>query len=158
LPNGIKKWFMLQMWRIQQVAQIITIVLLSFNLAVLIQPQMEWRGWIFEEKYAAVVFIMLVIFSFVWAFALIWDMRLRMWREQQTVLVERNPYAKEKMAAKEIAIYEMLWLPLLEKMGKDDPKLQQAAADLRSWMDMLHKDDPILTKDLEDIYKFMGKK
>ena len=117
---------------------------------------MEWRGDFFEDKYTAVIFIMLVIFAFVWAFALIWDMRLRMWREQQTVLAERNPYAKEKMTSKEIAIYSICWLPLLEQLGKTDPEMKKAAEYLRVWLEKAYTTDPIAAEDLKDIMDYLG--
>ena len=37
MPNGLKKWFMLQVWRLQQVAALLTLVLLALNLALQLQ-------------------------------------------------------------------------------------------------------------------------
>lgn len=155
MPNGIKKWFMLQMWRIQQVAQIITIILLSFNLAVLIQPWMEWRGWIFEDKYTAVVFIMLVTFAIVWLFALVWDLRMRMWREQATVLIDRNPFAKEKLTSKEIAVYEILWFPVLERLAKDDPKVRESLEAMKRWVKLAAREESVAA-DTRDLMGHIG--
>lgn len=158
MAGGVKKWFMLQMWRIQQVAQIITIVLLAFNLALLLQTKMDWReGTIWADTYAGVFAIMLVLVLAIWVFALAWDLWFKMWREQQTVLIERNPYAKEKMAAKEIVVYELFWLPVLERLGRDDPEMKRAAESFRAWVGRLSKDDPILAKDIGDVYKYMGR-
>lgn len=80
-----------------------------------------------------------------------------MWREQMTVAVERNPYAKEKMSSKEIAIYALFWLPVLEKLGKDDPKLLEAASILREWLRQAAKEDAATLSDLRDILRFAGK-
>lgn len=157
MANRLKKWFMLQIWRLQQVSQILTLLLMAGNLSLLIWGYMKWRGEILGS-YAGVIVILLILTAIIWLFAFMWDIRLKMWREQMTVLTERNPYAKERMAAKEIAIYEMLWIPLMEKLGKDDPKMRKAAVELRTWMDRLHEEDPVLARDLEDIYKYMGKK
>lgn len=158
MPNGVKKWFMLQLWRLQQVAQLLTLALLALTLSLQLYDFIRWRGALFETPYTGVPFILLVLAAIIWGFAVIWDIRFKMWREQQTVLVERNPYAKEKMAAKEVALYEIIWLPLMEKLGKDDPKLREASAQLKEWLDKQSREDPTVARDLEDIYKFIGKK
>jgi len=159
LNGGAKKWFMLQLWRVQQVAQLLTIALLALNLSLTIYPYLRWReGTIFAETYAGVTLILLLIAAGVWIFAMIWDIRLKMWREQQMVLVEKNPYAKEKMAAKEIVMYQLSWLPLMEKLGKDDPEIREAAKSLRAWIDRLASEDPILKHDIDQVFKFMNDK
>ena len=106
MSGGIKKWLMLQMWRVQQVAQILTIGMLAVNLTLQIYPYMKWReGDFFATPYVGASLILLALVAGVWAFALIWDMRLKMWREQMTVAVEKNPFTKEKMTPKEIMVY-----------------------------------------------------
>jgi hypothetical protein len=157
LDGGIKKWFMLQLWRVQQVAQILTIALLTLNLSLTIYPYLKWReGTIFAETYAGVTLILLLIAAGVWIFAITWDMKLRMWREQATVLVERNPYAKEKMTSKEVVLYGLIWLPLLEKMAKDDPKLTTASEVLREWLRKASKEDPSNAAEVEQLFEFLG--
>jgi hypothetical protein len=157
LNGGVKKWFMLQLWRVQQVAQLLTIAMLAFTISLQIYPYVSWRfeGTVLEGTYPSVTIIMLTIAACVWTFAFIWDIRLKMWREQQMVLIERNPYAKEKMAAKEIVIYQLSWLPLMEKLGKDDPEIKEAARSLRAWIDRLASEDPILKYDIEQVFKFV---
>lgn len=155
MPNGLKKWFMLQVWRLQQVAQLLTLALLAINLSLQLYGFIRWRGWLFETPYTGVTLILLVLAGAIWAFAILWDIRFKMWREQQTVLIERNPYAKEKMAAKEIAIYEIVWLPLLERLGRDDPKIKEASARLKEWLDKQSEEDPTVARDLADIYRFI---
>lgn len=152
---GPKKWFMLQMWRIQQVAQIATIALLAMNLALMIYPNMSWRGWPFSSIYTAVPLIALVLLLVIWLFSIVWDLRLRMWREQQTVLVERNPYAKEKLNAKEIAVYGLFWLPLVEKLGEEDPEVKKSAAFMREWLRRAYT-DKALVGEVEEITKYLG--
>lgn len=158
MPNGLKKWFMLQMWRVQQVAQVITIALLAVNLSLQIYTFMHWReGSLFATPYTGATMIVLVLAAIIWGFAIIWDLRLRMWREQATVLMERNPYVKEKMTAKEIMIYGTLWLPLMENLGKTDPKMKEAAEALKEWLTRSMNGDEILTKDVDEILQHIGK-
>lgn len=157
MDGGIKKWFMLQMWRIQQVAQIITIAMLAFNLALLLQTKMDWReGTIWADTYAGVFVIMLVLLLATWIFAIAWDLYLKMWREQQTVLIERNPYAKEKMNAKEVAVYTMIWLPIMEMAAEKDPKAKVSAQALRTWIDRELKSDPTLNREVKDVLGYLN--
>jgi membrane protein YdbS with pleckstrin-like domain len=99
MDGGIKKWFMLQVWRMQQVAQIITLLLLALNLALQLYGFMTWRKGLFESPYTAIPTIVLALGLLIWAFAIFWDLRMKMWREQVTVTMEKNPYAKEKMTS-----------------------------------------------------------
>jgi hypothetical protein len=159
MPNRVKKWFMLQVWRLQQVAQILTLALLALNLALQIFGLIKWReNSLLSISYVGVPLILLGLAMVIWTIAIIWDLRLKMWREQQTVLMERNPYAKEKMPSKEVVIYELLWLPLLERMGKDDPEIRTAAANLHAWLTKLKHDDAQLAADVNEVYEYFKKK
>jgi len=149
---------MLQMWRFQQISQIATLALLALNLALQIYNFMNWRGSIFSSPYTAVPFITLVLVACIWAFAIFWDMRMKMWREQMAVVMERNPYAKERMYSKELVVYSMLWLPLLENLGEKDPKLKESADHLRAWLKQSYVDDKSLKGEVDDILKYMGAK
>ena len=155
---GIKKWFMFQMWRVQQIAALISVILLSMNLALLVYPYLNWRGGIFENTYVGIIFLIFIIFLAVWIFSLIWDLRLKMWREQMAVAVERNPYAKEKFYSKEAMLYTLAYLPLLDNLGKEDPKAKEAAKALRDWFRRALETDPALQRELGDLLKFIGQK
>ncbi len=152
MPNKIKKWSMLQIWRMQQIAQLASLVLLAMNLSVLIWERVKWRDPFLGNSITGIGFIMLMLVAFIWGVAIIWDLRLKMWREQQTVVVEKNPYTKEKMTAKEIVIYEKLWLPILERLGKDDPKFLESARALKIWLDKELERDHVLAHDVDELY------
>ena len=155
--EGLKKWFMLQVWRIQQVAQVITIVLLAVNLSLQLYTFMEWReGSVFATPYTGATLILLILAAVIWAFAIFWDLRLKMWREQATVLVERNPYVKEKMSSKEIALTMLVYLPLIEKLGKDDPSMKVTGEALRAWLNKALVQDANTSRDLDDLLKYIG--
>jgi hypothetical protein len=83
---------------------------------------------------------------------------MKMWREQMAVAMERNPYAKEKMYSKELVVYAMLWLPLLDHMGKDDPKIREAADNLRTWLKRAADGDGALEAEVMDILEYIGRK
>ena len=153
----IKKWFMLQMWRLQQVSQPLTLALLAINLSLTVFSLIKWReGSLLSSSWIGVPLILLLLAMVIWSFAIIWDLRLKMWRDQATVLVERNPYSKEKMSAKEIMVYGIFWLPLLENAGKTDPKAKLAADALRVWINKASKEEVDLNRDLDDIFEHIG--
>ena len=154
--GGVKKWFMLQVWRIQQVSQIITLALVAIQNALLVYGYISWRGAVFENPYIMLPMVMVAIALSIWIAAVVWDMRLKMWREQATVLVERNPYSKEKMSTKEIMIYGILWLPVMERLGQDDPKVKAAGEALKDWMKKSIEHKAVSIKDIEDVFKYIG--
>ena len=155
--TGLKKWFMLQMWRMQQIAQLATLALLAVNLSLQVYDFMSWRGSVFETPYTGVPLIALILVAIIWLFSIVWDLRMRMWREQHSVLVEKNPYTKEKMTAKEIAIYAYMWLPLMDRIGKDDPEVREAAKTVRAWLLKAYVEDPSLEGEVKEITDFIGK-
>lgn len=156
--TGIKKWFMLQIWRIQQIAQILSLVMLAFTNALLLYGYMEWReGSFFSTPYVGVSLLLLVIAATIWIAAFIWDMGMKMWREQHSVLVEKNPYTKEKMTAKEIAVYAYLWLPMMDRLGKDDPEVREAADTIKKWLLKAYSEDKSLVNEVKEITDFIGK-
>ena len=152
----VKKWFMLQVWRIQQVAQILTLVLLGITDSLLLWKSVAWRGGIIENPYAGPLIIMIIIAVSVWAFAIFWDLRLKMWRDQMNVIVERNPYSKERLSSKEVFLYTLIYLPLMEHLGKDDPKVKEIAEVLRKWFKKETADDQQLVKDVKEIFDHIG--
>ena len=153
----VKKWFMLWMWRVQQVSLPLTLMLMAINLSLTILGLIKWReDSLLSTSWIGVTLIFLLLAAAIATFALIWDLRLKMWRDQATVLVERNPYSKEKMSAKEIMIYGVLWLPLLDDIGKRDPRAKVAADALREWIKKASKEEAVMDKDLDDIFKYIG--
>jgi len=155
--GGPKKWFMLQMWRIQQVSQPISLAMLALTLSLTVWNYVKWRP-VFNNPWSGILIILLSLVAAIWVSSILWDIRFRMWREQTTVLMERNPYAKEKMAAKEVALYKLTWLPVMDRLARDDPKVKEAADILRAWIKKAEDLDPILRHDLEDIEKHVGAK
>ncbi len=151
-----KKWFMLQVWRIQQVAQILTLVLLGITDSLLLWKSVSWRGGIIENPYAGPLIIIIIIALAVWAFAIFWDLRLKMWRDQMNVIVERNPYSKERLSSKEVFMYALIYLPIFERLGKDDPKMADIAEVLRKWFKKETEEDPQLVKDVREIFRHIG--
>ncbi len=155
---GVKKWFMLQMWRVQQIAAVMTLVLMAINLALQMYDYMSWRSGVFSSPYSGALVILMVVGGIIWGLSIVWDTKLRMWREQMTVLVEKNPFNKERMAPKEIVMYSLMWLPMLESIGRNDPKVRDAAVALREWVDKAAREDLNIARDVQEILKFIDVK
>lgn len=151
-----KKWFMLQVWRLQQVAQIITILLLAINLSLQLFGFIKWRGEALKNPYIVVPLIFLILLTVIWLVSIYWDLRLKMWRYQANVGIERNPYAKERLGAKEMAQYGLIWIPVLERLGREDKKLAEAAKVLKGWIEKEWKDDPALAKEVRELFGHIG--
>jgi hypothetical protein len=160
LSGGVKKWFMLQMWRIQQVAQLLVLTMMAITDALLVYDYTDGLRMggepLISDRALGVLFVLLLIGGAIWAFAIIWDLRLKMWREQMTVLAEKNPFTKEKLTPKEVYIYGALWLPLLERLGKDDPALRNSAEDLRRWITRSMKDDRVTSAEVDAVLDYIG--
>ena len=155
--RGPKKWLMLQMWRVQQISQILSLVMIAATDALLVYDYMKWReGSLFSTPYIGVPLLLLFIIAIIWGVSIVWDIRLKMWREQVTVVFEKNPFTKEKMTPKEIVIYGTVWLPLMERMGEDDPKLKASADALRTWLLRSMEDDLVTEKEVSLIRRYIG--
>ncbi len=154
--KGIKKWFMLQMWRLQQIASIGTLVLLMLNLALQLFGFVKWRGEVLNNPYFTVPLIALILAAIVWGVAIVWDLRLKMWRDQATVLVERNPYTKERLSSKEVFLYGLVYIPVMERLAKDDPKIDEALKVIKEWFRKETGEDPQLVRDVKGIFAHVG--
>ncbi|MFY9605105.1 MAG: hypothetical protein WAS24_00015 [Thermoplasmata archaeon] len=153
----VKKWFMLQVWRLQQVAQLLTLILLAINLSLIAWGYVKWRNGFLANPFTGVLSILLVLALAIWISAYTWDRRLKMWREQTSVLIEKNPFMKERFAPKEVALYALIWIPMMEHLGKNDPVLKANAEALKDWLKRELKADDLSPKELEDILHYMGK-
>jgi hypothetical protein len=148
---------MLQVWRLQQVAQLLTLILLAINLSLIAWGYVKWRNGFLANPFTGVLSILLVLALAIWISAYTWDRRLKMWREQTSVLIEKNPFMKERFAPKEVALYALIWIPMMEHMGKNDPVLKANAEALKDWLKRELKADDLSPKELEDILHYMGK-
>lgn len=132
---GAKTWAMTQMWRLQQIAMVGSLILLVINLGFTIYGYIDWR---IRNPYIGVPAVVLALVAVIWLAAWTWDKRLRLWREQQSVIIERNPYAAERLSPKEIAMFEWVWIPAIQH---SDP---ETANNLRQWVATEYRNNPAL--------------
>lgn len=154
--RSVKNWFMLQVWRLQQVSQIVTLVMLTATLSGIIWGYVKYRGGILGNSVVGILIIAVIIGLVVWSFAIFWDTRLKLWRDQMHVLVEKNPYTHEKMAPKELLTYLITWIPVMENMARTDPKVAESLKVLKDWIAKEIKQDPHLVDDVQGIMDHIG--
>lgn len=146
---------MLQVWRLQQVSQIVTLILMAGNLALVVWGLVKWRGEFMGSYYGALV-ILVLLGVIVYVFALVWDLKLKLWRDQMSVAVEKNPYQKEKLAPKEVVMDIMVWVPILQRLGKDDPEAREITQNILAWVKKAYHDDATLRRDVKDLFGYIG--
>jgi hypothetical protein len=153
--GGIKKSMMLVVWRFQQVNSMIMIIGLSLTLTLQILPFVDWRfhriGFTAEYNWLIVLIIFLIIFSGAVIVGIIYDVILKLWIQQQTIVVERQPYAKEKLAAKALLNRKYFWIPMLKKAGLDNETEFSA-----KWVEHNMETDPILRKDVNRVIQWIN--
>ena len=123
----MKHWFMTQVWRFQQIAMIATLALMMVNLSLTLYKYVQWR---IPDPYIGLPMLVFALLLMVWISAWYYDRKLKLWREQMMVAVDRNPYAQDRLTPKEIINMEWIWIPIVNHA---DP---QTADKLRQWVQL----------------------
>ena len=141
--HPIKKWIMKWYWRISQIGQITGLALMALTFTTVLSDKIQWR---FGNPYESYLLTLTILGAVILLIAYVWDKKARMWHEQAVIGVERNPYAERKMMPKELYQSEVVWIPMLEKVGNMD-----GAAIMRRWIHEQLDSDPILRLKVEDM-------
>jgi hypothetical protein len=111
--------------------------------------------------------VFLGLVSLIQVFGYFWDKKLQMWKEQNVVNVERNPYYLKKQTPKEIASYRLLWFPIANTLAEVSDKLglPDRAKDMRlfvkeygGWCDEQEASDPILKRQVAELSDYLKSK
>jgi len=153
--GSVKKSLMLLVWRFQQINSMILIIGLSFTLTLQSYKYISWRfvalGIPAKLDWLIMLIIFIIIFSGAIVVGIIYDSIMKLWIQQSIVTVERNPFAKEKIAAKVILNRKYFFNPLLEKANlKNELKFSDM------WIERNMEDDPILRKDVYRIINWVN--
>jgi hypothetical protein len=161
-PDGesmLKKRFMEFMWRLQASQTIIGIIFWPLTLTGIFYPYFRDRtnnfGFGPESVLAGMLLLFSVIVLAIVTFGLAFD-KLRFWKEQNIVSIERNPYAAIKINAKEIYWMRMWALAVRANPGLS-PELKRELDFFDSWMDYNLKDDNVLRNEVERIKAIINK-
>ena len=135
----VKKGFMLQLWRMQQSQALISVFFWALTLAGVFylnyfHPVFVSVG-LPESAIAigtTILFILIVLAFLLMGF--IYDRFLRLWREQTDVIVERNPYSRERLLPKEIVFWRRGTLALMKELAKKDSAIQKDIEFMEKWI------------------------
>ena len=123
--HPLKKFMMKWVWRVQQIGAISTLVITASTLAITLSDKLFLNESTADSAIGPLLALG-VLSAMVMSLGWLWDKKLQMWKEQNVVNVERNPYYLFKQTPKEIASYELLWFPfantvaeIADRSGKD---------------------------------------
>ena len=141
----VKRFFMTQLWRIQQSYTLLSLILwgivIAFTAFPIISP--VWFPFLARFGISAtttgivaltLILLFLLIYGSLYAFGFVYDRYLRLWREQLDVAVEKNPYANEKLSPKEIMMWRHLFLPALKANASNDPNTRAEVEFVEKWV------------------------
>ena len=177
--HPIKKGVLLWVWRIQQIGAISTLLITAMTLAITLSDKFS-----LNQKMPPIVgplLALLFLGSLVMGLGFLWDKKFQMWKEQNVVNVERNPYYVFKMNPKEVVGYTDLWFPkirslkaiaesqsvIARKLGLEDiaKVTDKAALDLgqvlkefEPWCDEQMRDDSVLAEQTKLLQEYLRDK
>ncbi len=139
-----KKVVMKYFWRVQQAQMIISMVFWSLTITGIFYPYVREKFNNFGIGQENVFLGMMVMFAIVIAaiilFGIIYD-RLKFWKEQQLVIVERNPYASWKLNPLH-SMWVELWLEMAKSIEKKSPELEEKIKLYEAWISRCREIDP----------------
>lgn len=112
--HPIKKWAMKWVWRIQQIGAISTLLITAMTLAIVVSDKL-YLSKVLPSGIGPLL-ALLLLGSLVMSLGYLWDKKFQMWKEQNVVNVERNPYYVFKMNPKEVVGYTDLWFPKIRSL------------------------------------------
>ena len=154
----MKKKLMEFMWRLQASQTVIGIIFWPLTLTGIFYPYIRERSNNFGLGQGAVLGGMLILFLtivlFIVIFGLLFD-KLRFWKEQNIVLIERNPYGSLKLSAKEVYWLRM-WALALKANPSLSPELKKELELYDKWISFNLKDDKSLSNEVERMDKIIS--
>jgi len=145
---AFKKGLMKYVWRLQQVAAVSGIFFWSLTLTLLLDPYskpiiINLFNLDNSQVFIRLLLTFLIVFGGLVAFGVAYDRLLQLWKEQQIVAQERNPFAKNAMYPKEILHWQFFNIPLLRHFG-----MEKEAIFYEKWNERLVKEDLILKEEV----------
>lgn len=158
IRKGVRKRAMIYLWRAQQSGAIISITLLgTLTAASLYRDYIKaftHNWWILDERneLGGVLITMAFIFAGVFGVGFAFD-RLKFWKEQNIVAIERNPYGSYKLTAKEIQ-WIRLWAAAVAA-GKPSSEQKRIIADFEQWVARSVAEDPLLKAEVDAVDRWI---
>jgi hypothetical protein len=156
-PGGLRKRAMVYLWRAQQSGAIINIMLLGTLTAATMYSNYirEWTNnyWVLGDSVlGGLAVTMVLIFLGVFGIGFAFD-RLKFWREQNIVAIERNPYGSYKLTAKEIH-WIRLWMSATQA-GNPSEAQKRTLSDFDQWVARSLAEDELLRREVEAVERWI---
>lgn len=155
--KGLRKRAMIYFWRAQQSGAIISITLLGTLTAASLYHDFikafTHNYWVFgDSELAGVLVTMFLIFAGVFGVGYAFD-RLKFWKEQNIVTIERNPYGSYKLTAKEV-FWIRIWSAAV-LAGSPTPEQRRLVDHFDKWVTRSLDEDTILKAEVEAVDRWV---
>ena len=141
----VKRFFMTQLWRIQQSYTLLSLILWGIVIVTTSFPIISPIWFPFLARFGisastpgavavTLVLMFFLVFGSLYSFGFVYDRYLRLWREQLDVSVEKNPYAREKLSPKEVMMWRHIFLPALRGTASPDAKTRAEIEFVERWV------------------------
>ncbi len=149
-----KKKLMKNFWRVQQAQMVISVVFWSMTLTGIFYPYLivkfpEW-GFGQENTFLGILLLFSLVIVSIFIFGYLYD-KFKFWKEQQLVIVERNPYTSWKLNPVQTMWAEM-WIETAKAMENKTPELEAKIKFFEAWIARLEEIDP-WTKEMRGLVK-----
>ena len=156
----VKKYLMVQIWRMQQSQALISIFFWSLTLAGVyylsyFHPLFTSLGLPSNEvAIGTIILFFLIVVAFLFL-GLVYDKFLRLWREQTDIAVERNPYAVERLQPKEIVQWMRFNVSVMKELAKKDSAIQADIDFMERWIAKSLAERPDLRESVAGLEKWV---
>ena len=153
----IKKRFMELLWRLQASQTVIGMIFYPLTLTGVFYPYLRERTDNFGLGQGSVLGGMLILFLLILgtvvAFGLTYD-KLRFWKEQNIVAIERNPYGSYKLTVKEI-FWMKMWALAIKANPDISPEAKKQLEFYEKWIESNFGDDRDVKAEFDRIVKMI---
>lgn len=140
----MKKKVMKTFWRVQQAQMVISVAFWSLTLTGIFYPYFreKFNNWGLGQENVFVgmaILFSLVVVAIIF-FGYMYD-KFKFWKEQQLVIVERNPYTSWKLNPIQTMWAEM-WVETARAIPDRTPELEAKIEFYEAWIRRLEQIDP----------------
>ncbi len=147
-----KKVLMKNFWRVQQAQMVISVAFWSLTLTGIFYPyfRVKFDNWGLgqEQVFFGMALLFAVVLAAIMVFGYLYD-KFKFWKEQQMVIVERNPYTSWKLNPIQTLWAEM-WVETAKALPDKTPELEAKIRLYEAWIARLESIDP-WTREMRDL-------
>jgi hypothetical protein len=157
----VKKYLMVQIWRIQQSQAIISLFFWGLTLAGIFYPTYFHQHFVSlglvrpSDYFLGTMILFLVIIVAFLLMGFIYDRSLKLWREQTDVAIERNPYSVERLQPKEIVQWKRTSVSIMKELAKTDSAIQKDIEFMEKWVAKSLAERPDVRASVEGLEKWV---